>query len=119
MLRRLCTLLLVLACALAPALPALEQTAKAADDCCCGTGHCCGQPDCAPPAPAPTMSALPAATAETRQVAARPAPGAKALRVFDFSGRNFVRQSRVVATRAAIVVLPGAPLFRAHCALLI
>jgi hypothetical protein len=82
MLRRLCTLLLALACALAPALPGVARVSAAdapADSACCTGGCRCGHTDCAPPpAPARVANDFPAATAtlESRALASRALPRA-------------------------------------------
>lgn len=115
--RRLCALLLVLVCAIAPALPALEFAAKADDDCACGH-DCCAAKDCAPPPAAPVRAPLAAATVESRQVAAKPATRA----VFSFACALFSAQKISAAPAVASVARVAASaasvaLFQAHCSL--
>ncbi len=119
MIRRLFTLMLVLACAFAPALPALETAAKSPACDCCGTGNCCDQKDCALPPVAPGIATVPTATVESRATAARPAPTARVIRAFDISYRDHVRRMQRTPLRAEAIAPAGAPLFQAHCAFLI
>jgi hypothetical protein len=120
MLRRLCTLLLVLACALAPALPALELITPS-DDCGCGRS-CCGMGDCAMPvapvrATTTTLSVIGAV--EARATIARPAPRATAIRPSTLSRENFVSPVRAEFAWRAIEAAASAPLYRVHCTFLI
>jgi hypothetical protein len=120
MLRRLCTLLLVLACALAPALPALELVAPSVD---CGCGRsCCGMGDCAmPSAPvrATTTTLTVIGAVEARATVARPASRAIAARALTLSRDNFVSPLRAEFALRTVEAAASAPLYRLHCTFLI
>src|SRR5262245_7366734 len=67
MFRRLCALMLMLACALAPAMPTHgDATEPAQKDCGCGRA-CCGDRECAPPAPNPVRATAPTTLASVEQ----------------------------------------------------
>jgi hypothetical protein len=119
MLRRLCTVLLVLACAFAPALPAIETAAKS-DECgCCR--HCCGTSDCAPPpATARATTTLTVVGAvEARTTVARPARGRMASRMFSFFRKVSASPARALRARRTADTVASAPLHRVHCTFLI
>jgi hypothetical protein len=122
MLRRLCTLLLMLACALAPVLPA--QAAKATKaDCCCGAACACDtSKPCVPPPAAPVRAPEAVTTAvEQRVTAAKPvtrvafAAFARLLVNFELGSTLSVRPES--ANRIAPAA--GVALFEAHCSRLI
>jgi len=114
----------MLACALAPALPARETTTKAASDCCChdGCGHACGERDCAPP-PAPPVRAPAAPTLavlEQRVAAAKPAAHARMFAALIFSFEKIARAPSARFTAAPRMLhADGVALFQAHCSFLI
>jgi hypothetical protein len=122
MLRRLCTLMLMLACALAPVrfAFAVETTAE---HCCCGKACACTPSNtCAPlpgsPTPAPQPTA--ATAVEERAAATKPT-----VRVARLVFAHFVSLSDRDATRSIRIDPDGHPpaasvaLFQAHCSLLI
>jgi len=120
MLRRLCTLLLVLACAIAPALPALELTAKT-DDCACGR-DCCAPTDCAmPPVPARTATTTlnVVGAIEARAQAARPAARATLIRLLTFFPQISASSVRAPLVARSVDTVASAPLYRVHCTFLI
>jgi hypothetical protein len=121
MLRRLCVVVLALACIALPALPALEHGLEATAESCCGTGACCCKTDCVPaPAPVRTASA-PSAVAAATISAARVAPKPCTARNFAFvlSEKKSAPAARVFAARSLAGVTARAPLFAAYCAFLI
>lgn len=119
MLRRLCTLLLVLACAFAPALPALEPVAKSDD---CGCGHsCCPPADCAmPPAPARTTTTLNVVGAvEARAQAARPAARATLVRLLTLFPPVTLSSVRAPLAARKVDAMASVPLYGVHCTFLL
>lgn len=123
MLRRLCALILVIACACAPVLGAFAAvTDEAHASCCCGAKCPCPPTDRGVP-PATGVNPAPVATAslERRADARKPVPRVARAPFASFvsgpknSSALPVRPSAAVrAARAASVAL-----FQAHCSLLI
>ncbi len=119
MLRRLCTILLVLACAFAPALPAIETAAKS-DECgCCQ--QCCGTNDCAPPpATARATTTLTVVGAvEARATVVRPARNAVASLTFSIFRNDSALPVRAKHALRVAGAAANAPLYRVHCTFLI
>jgi hypothetical protein len=122
MLRRLCTLILVLVCAFAPALPLISATGSSEDCGCCGNSCKCPPSECALPpvqTSSPTQPAL--ATAAHGTTATKPAPQAAARGVctpfVSVSKKDFAMPGRFHAERIAPAA--GVALLHAHCSLLI
>lgn len=119
MLRRLCAIILMLACALAPVLPAHAYTTEA-EDCCCGATCPCPVTDCAPPAtptsvPAPTNVVALEQRAQLNKPAARVARAVFAAFVSHPETNDSARRVRPLAARLAPAASVG--LFQAHCSL--
>src|SRR4051812_5280946 len=122
MLRQLFTLILMLACAFAPALPGREAAAKQKADCCCANDSSTACPrECAPPPAAPVRAPLTLnAPVEQRATAAKPA-----LRVAPLLFSHFVSFAQNEARPAIqpaprrLVAADSVALFQAHCSLLI
>jgi hypothetical protein len=119
MLRRLCTVLIVLACAFAPALPALE-TADKSDGCGCGKA-CCGTNDCAPPPATPraTTTLNVVGAVEARATLACPARSAATRRPFSVFQSASTQPTRALRALRVVAVVASAPLYQVHCAFLI
>jgi hypothetical protein len=127
MIRRLIAFILAFACAVALALPAHETDESGNPDaCCCGDGpSTCGQRDCAPAPGAPLARVAPTvSTAEASAPEARPA--SRAARVFSVTFAALFQLDLVSSVPASAArqwqraaVCTSAPLFQAHCCLLI
>ena len=119
MLRRLCALILMLACALAPVLPAQALTADA-EDCCCGATCPCPVTDCAPLPGSPTVP-VPTNIAAVEQRAEAKKPAARAARqVFAlFLSVSETDSAPALRLSSAQPAAPAASvaLFQAHCSL--
>lgn len=123
MLRRVCALLLMLACVLAPALPARGAIEAKANDCCCEK-QCTCEPSraCVPPPASPTRAPeVVTATVEQRVVAAKPAArvafAAFARLLSDFASESATSARLGSADRVAPAA--GVALYEAHCSRLI
>jgi hypothetical protein len=116
--------MLVLACTLAPALPAREAPAKAMEKKCgCDRACCATDRECAPPAPTPVRTAAPAtlANVELRTVA-KPAKRIAVLaflKTVSLSLNGFSPTPARAAAPARIVPADSVALFQAHCSFLI
>jgi hypothetical protein len=122
MFRRLFTLILMLACAFAPALPGRDAAAKQKADCCCASDSSTTCPrECAPPPAAPVRAPLTLnAPVDQRATAAKPA--LRIARVLFFHFVSLAQNEARPAVQPAPVRLVAAAsvaLFQAHCSLLI
>jgi hypothetical protein len=121
MLRRVCAIVLMLACAFAPALTGHASTEKA-ESCCCGAACPCPPQDCAPPPAAPLRVSLAADanSVQQRTHAAKPAARA-ALALAWFLSLSDARTASAlpVSATTSIPVADSVALFQAHCSLLL
>ena len=121
MLRRVIAFFLVLACALAPVLPAWGNAGATYPACCCGDAcaSTCGQRDCAPPPATPRASPVSAAVVVVEQAAPAAKPAARAASAPPFVRSEKIRDRLARAFTPARVAAARVPLFRAHCSFLL
>ena len=119
MFRRLSVFLVVLACAFAPALPALAAVLPEAPACCCASNHCCGRPEC----PVPVAVRLDNSSAVNVALVSRaifPRVAERLTRtLFIFVSPAFAVSAPLNRAPSALVAAGSVPLFTAHCSFLL
>jgi hypothetical protein len=119
MFRHLSVLVVMLACALAPALPALAAVLPEPADCCCASDHCCNRPEC----PAPVAVRLDNSSTAGVALVSRAATPRAALRLtrtlFVFVSPAPVVRGPTAADQSALAAAASVPLFTAHCSFLL
>jgi hypothetical protein len=121
MLRRFCAVLLMLACALAPVVPAPASTATETADCCCGAKCACDtNRECASAPTAPVRAPqVVTAGLEQRVVATKPTVRvafAAFARRLPLSGKISASSVRPASANRGAAAASVA-LFQAHCSL--
>jgi hypothetical protein len=119
MFRRLSVLVVMLACAFAPALPALAAVLPEPAARCCDGDHCCSRPVC----PAPVAVRLDNSSTAGIALVSRAATPRTALRLtrtlFVFVSPAPVIRVPGAADQSALVAAASVPLFTAHCSFLL
>jgi hypothetical protein len=120
MLRRFGTFVLLLACALAPVLPAVTTALAASADCCGCEPHCgCNPTDCPMPAAA-RVPAPPAVSIAVVARAATPRPATGSARtVFAFVSSATAGRAAWALSATALTPAASVPLFTEHCSFLL
>lgn len=121
MLRRVCAIVLMFVCALAPALTGHASAAKP-ESCCCGTACPCPPKDCPPPPVAPLRASLAADANSVQQRTQAAKPAARAtIALAWFLSLSDARTAPVlpVSVATSVSVADSVALFQAHCSLLL
>lgn len=123
MVRRVYSLLLMLACVFAPVGPALAgMLAVDSDACCCATSCACAPMTGCAPAPSSSQRAAPSVGATVEQAANATKPAARVLRfvfaqALAFPAAHGAPTFSVPAPRDVAGVAASVALFQAHCSL--
>jgi hypothetical protein len=119
MFRRLSVILVVLACAIAPALPMLAAVLPEPAACCCANDHCCNRPEC----PAPVAVRLDNSSVAGVALVSRATLPRAAVRLtrtlFVFVSPALEVHAPLNLAPSALVTAASVPLFAAHCSFLL
>ena len=112
-------ILVVLACAFAPALPMLAAVLPEAPACCCAGNHCCSRPECPAPVAVRVDNASVVSVASVSR-AALPRTAVRLTRVlFVFVSPAFAVSAPLNRAPSGLVAAGSVPLFTAHCSFLL